>query len=323
MGLRWSGAAKWVRVLAWCCMGGVTALLVQAEVPRSDIPSGVVARTNFVYRTVGDRRTKLDVYLPTGPAPAGGRPAVVAIHGGGWCGGSRISYGRSAAVLARHGYAVISLDYRLSGPASPSWPENIEDVREAVRWVRRHASEFGIDPGRIAAMGASAGGHLAALLGTDPDGPTGAEGPAHPAGEVSARVQAVIDFYGPTDLRALYTLHQDPTGSIALFLGGTPDDAPGRYEAASPIRHVSRDDPPMLLIHGDDDSRVPLDQSKALALALARADVMHHLIVVEKAHHGFGFQFDRHDFLPDILDFLQTVWNVNSVAGRQPTGAAR
>ena len=133
----------------------------------------------------------------------------------------------------------------------------------------------------------------------------------------------MIDFYGPTDLRALYTLHQDPTGSIALFLGGTPDDTPGRYDAASPIRHVSRDDPPMLLIHGDDDSRVPLDQSKALALALARADVVHHLIVVEKARHGFGFQFDRHDLLPDILDFLQSVWNVNSVAGRQPTGAAR
>jgi acetyl esterase/lipase len=230
---------------------------------------------------------------------------VLAIHGGGWRGGSKTAYGRVAVALAERGYVVVAVDYALSRPGAPSWPANLEDVRAAVRWLRRHAADYGVDPDRIAAMGASAGGHLAALLGTLPDVPDGPDA-------VSARVQAVIDFYGPSDLTALADQRQQAERAVTLFLGGAPGDLPGRYQAASPVRHVTHDDPPMLLIHGDGDLLVPLDQSRRLAAALEAAAVPHRLIVVAGARHGFDFQVGPHDLLPEILAFLESAWNVKS-----------
>jgi acetyl esterase/lipase len=304
------------RVLAWGALLAATGLLVRAEVERPRVPEGVVAYTDLVYRRDGDRRMRLDVYEPTGPPPPGGRPAVLAIHGGGWRGGSKAAYGRMAAALAQRGYVVAAVDYTLSRPGRPSWPTNLEDIRAAVRWLRLHAADYGVDPGRIAAMGASAGGHLAALLGTLPDGPIDGAGQRAPAplsaspDVVSARVQAVIDFYGPSDLAAMADLRQKAEGAVTLFLGGTPGDVPDRYEAASPIRHVTPDDPPMLLIHGDDDLLVPLGQSQSLASALDAAGVPHRLIVVPGARHGFDFQVGSLDLLPEILAFLESGWNV-------------
>jgi acetyl esterase/lipase len=268
----------------------------------------VSADTDLVYRRVGERRVRLDLYKPRGAPPPGGRPAVIALHGGGWRGGSKTPYGRMAAALAERGYVVAAVDYQVSRPGAPSWPANLEDVRAAVRWLRRHASDHGVDPNRIAALGASAGGHLAALLGALPDGP-----PPPPDGATtSARVQAVIDFYGPSDLPALAEPNAPARDSVALYLGGTPSEVPDCYELASPVRHVSPDDPPMLLIHGDDDQRVPVDQSRRLARALAAAGVPHRLIVIAGARHGFDFQVGDRDLLPEILAFLESAWNVKS-----------
>jgi acetyl esterase/lipase len=199
-----------LRVLAWGTLLGATGWLLRAEVERPSLPQGVVAYPDLVYRQVGDRQARLDLYAPAEPPPSGGRPAVLAIHGGGWRGGSKADYGRMAAVLAQRGYVVAAIDYRLSKPGAPSWPDNVADVRAAVRWLRRHAAEYGVNPGRIVAMGASAGGHLAALLGTLPEAPRPRDEPgrarpaaAPDAASDSARVQAVIDFYGTTDLAAL------------------------------------------------------------------------------------------------------------------------
>ncbi len=304
--------ARLMRVLVGAGLIGVTGLLVHAEAQRPEVPAGVEASLDIVYRRAGDREAKLDVYVPIGEAPAGGRPAIVAIHGGGWRGGSKGGFGRMAARLARHDYVVVSVDYLLSKPDSPSWPDNFEDVREAVRWVRRHADDYGIDPDRIVALGASAGGHLSALLGTYPDGPVAAEGLPRPrAGTpkaVSARVQAVIDLYGPADLRALIESREQTGGPLHLFLGGGPDRFPGRFEAASPVRHVSSDDPPMLLIHGADDPLVPVAQSEALASTLKTAGVLHRLIVVEGARHGFGLEVGGRDLVPEVIAFLDAAW---------------
>jgi len=302
-------------VLAWAGLVGVTGLLVHAEVQRADIPEGVEASLDIVYRRAGDREAKLDVYVPTAEAPPGGRPAILAIHGGGWRGGSKTDFGRMAARLTRHDYVVVSVEYLLSKPGSPSWPANFEDVREAVRWVRRHADGYGIDPDRIVAMGASAGGHLSALLGTYPDGPVAAAGLPSPRGgmpanskAVSARVQAVIDLYGPTDLRGLIESRKQTGGPLHLFLGGGPDRFPGRFEAASPVRHVSSDDPPMLFIHGADDPLVPVAQSEALASALNAAGVPNHLIVIEGARHGFDLKVGGRDLVPEVIAFLDAAW---------------
>jgi acetyl esterase/lipase len=209
-----------------------------------------------------------------------------------------------AAALAEHGYVVVAIDYALSRPSVPSWPANLEDLREAVRWVRRHAADYGVDPDRIAAMGASAGGHLAALLGAFPDASPGTTAQ-------SARVQAVIDFYGPSDLGALAAASPRARGSLKLYLGGTPQDFPERYAAASPVRHLGRDSPPMLLIHGDDDRLVPLEQSQRLAAALEATGVRHELIVLPGLRHGFDFLAGSRDLLPDILAFLESAWNVS------------
>ncbi len=303
------------RVLAWAGLIGLTGFLVHAEVQRAEVPAGVEASLDIVYRRAGDREAKLDVYVPIDEAPPGGRPAILAIHGGGWRGGSKAGFGRMAARLARHDYVVVSVDYLLSRPGSPSWPANFEDVREAVRWVRRHADEYGIDPDRIVALGASAGGHLSALLGTYPDGPVAVAGLPVPRDGtppttkvVSARVQAVIDLYGPADLRGLIESRERTGGPLHLFLGGGPDRFPGRFEAASPVRHVSSDDPPMLLIHGADDPLVPVAQSEALASALKTAGVPHRLIVVEGARHGFDLEVGGRDLVPEVIAFLNAAW---------------
>src|SRR5579864_4696835 len=106
--------------------------------------------TNLVYLNSGGRQETLDVYRPAGPAPAGGWPVVIAIHGGGWFKFSKDDFGRVVAPLAKHGYVVVSINYQLAFPGAPSWPQNFEDVRASVRWVRQNAAALGIDPTRIA-----------------------------------------------------------------------------------------------------------------------------------------------------------------------------
>ncbi len=253
----------------------------------------------------------LDVYQPAHTANNSGfdnpRPAVVAIHGGSWNGGSKAAFAydpRNLVIrLAQRGIVVLAIDYRLARPGSPSWPAVVDDLRKAVRWLRRHAAELGVDPDRIAVMGQSAGGHLALLLGTLPDekGPDG----------VSAKVQAVVSLYGPSDLEGLMNARRLAHEPARALLG---DETPGltdRAREASPVDRLTAEAPPMLLIHGTDDLWVPLDQSVRMAQALDRVGVRNRLIVVDGARHGFETMLrepvDR-DLLPEIVDFLESAW---------------
>jgi len=212
--------------------------------------------------------------------------------------------------LAQQGLVVVAVDYRLARPGSPSWSGVIDDLREAVRWMRRHASELEIDPDRIVALGQSSGAHLAALLGTLPD-KLGTDG-------VSSRVQAVVSFYGPTDLaRLIRTRHLDH--EPARILLGNDETSKTEFQA-SPIHHVTNDDAPMLLLHGSDDKWVRPEQSARMAEALESAGVPHRLIVVDGARHGFEATVNypvKCDLLPEILAFLESVWNV-SIGGTRP-----
>jgi acetyl esterase/lipase len=311
-----------VHLVAWLVVTLLTVWSWKAA-PTSRQPDwnglGVLLIEGRVYRTAGSRSSTLDVYLPAQASKTSGsdrlRPAVIAVHGGSWNGGSMTSFRydpRNTVIrLAQHGLVVFAIDYRLARPGSPGWPAALEDVREAVRWVRRHSGEFGVDPGRIAVMGQSAGGHLAALLGTVPEarGPDG----------VSSRVQAVVSFYGPCDLTGLLTSRRLAHEPVRVFLGDAASSPADHAAAASPIHHVTNDDPPVLLIHGSDDAWVPLGQSERMAAALASAGVPHRLIVVEGARHGFEalVEFPQHrDLLPEILAFLETAWNISIVASR-------
>ena len=307
----WTRVAFWNRVgemvsspvartLAWAALLGATGILVRGEAVKPEIPEGVRVAADLVYREAGGRRARLDVYLPEGPVPAAGRPVVVAVHGGGWRGGSKSDYGRSLAGLAREGLVVVAVDYCLSRPGVPSWPENLHDIRAALDWVGRNAAEFGIDPHRVALLGASAGGHLALLAGLEPL--------SRNADGEPIRIAAVIDFYGPTDLRALAAAGTTAAGAAATMLGGSPEAVPGRYGEASPLGRVRPGSPAVLILHGDDDQLVPLDQSQALDRALERAGVVHRLIVVAGARHGFGLQAGARDLSRDVLAFLRRAW---------------
>jgi acetyl esterase/lipase len=212
--------------------------------------------------------------------------------------------------MARYGVVVVSVDYRLSRPGAPTWPGNLDDVREAVRWVRHHADDYGVDPERIAVIGSSAGAHLALMLAFDAS--------HSPGGDRSSRVAAVVDLYGPTDLRALRASRAATGEPVTLMVGGRPEDMPERYDAASPLLHVTPKVPPVLIIHGDEDALVPLEQSVALDAKLTESGVPHKLMVVPGARHGFELRVGASprapalDLAPTIFAFLEGVWSGKS-----------
>jgi acetyl esterase/lipase len=238
----------------------------------------------------------LDLYLPGGDGSRGPVPAVAHFHGGGWRMGERSSLGPVTdgfalspfQRLAAAGFAVVSADYRLSSQAV--FPAQLEDASAAVSWLRGHAAEFNVDPGRIFAWGDSAGGHLACLVGL------GADGSGAPAGNqagAAASVAAVAAWYAPTDLvrmgsQALpdaVATADDPGSREALLIGAQPAAAPAKAAAASPLSYVGGHAPPFFLAHGTADRFVPPTQATTLAAALeaAGADVELHLI--EGADH--------------------------------------
>jgi len=305
-------SGKW-RVLAAAVWAFAWALTVQAQVPPAQpksapppapritaAPEGCKALRNLEYARVGEKSLLLDLYLPE--KPDGPLPVVVWIHGGGWRGGDKEPC--RAVWLAPRGYAVASVNYRLSQEAI--FPAQIQDCKAAIRWLRAHAAAYRLDAGHIGVWGDSAGGHLCALLGASGDVKEleGAQGNL----QQSSRVQAVCDFYGPMDLLR-FPLPPDPKKLNAYamafqFLGGPPEENLERAAQASPITYVTADDPPFLIVHGDRDELVPIQQSELLLEALKKAGVEAELHVVKGAGHGFPYDaaitrlvgefFDRH-----------------------------
>jgi acetyl esterase/lipase len=281
-----------IRVAVIGLMLGCGTLFAADPVPKSKaaqipLPAGVQQRRDLPYVTGGHERQRLDLYLPPN---AKNVPLVVWVHGGGWQNGSKDR--PPALVLLSKGYAVASINYRLSSHAV--FPAQIEDCKAAIRWLRAHAKDYGYDPNRIAAWGSSAGGHLVAMLGVTGDVKE------FDTGEnlnVSSRVQAVVNYYGPSDLLGMDAQstaisrmkHDAPDSPESRLLGGTLQENKEKARRASPITYVSNDDPPMLLVHGDADPLVPLAQSETLLAALKKAGVDASLYVVKGGGHG-GFR---------------------------------
>ncbi|GBD36371.1 Carboxylesterase NlhH [bacterium HR36] len=259
------------------------------------VPAGTQVLRDLAYVPNGHERQKLDLYLPKeGARPL---PLVVWIHGGGWRAGSK--EGVPLLWLLERGYAVASVNYRLSQHAP--FPAQIYDCKAAIRWLRASASKYGIDPNRFGVAGGSAGGHLVALLGTggevkELEGDLGTTG-------VSSRVQAVCDIYGPADFLRFEPMNRDPKSPISLLLGGTVEEKKDSARLASPVTHVSKDDPPFLILHGTADKTVPISQSEIFERALKQAGVEVTLVKIEGAGHG-GPQFNTPEIRKTIADFF-------------------
>ncbi len=260
------------------------------------------------------RAEKLDVYLPAPPAAEKLSPAVVWIHGGGWKSGDK-GEARGTEIcttLARAGYVAVSLNYKL-GPGS--WPTNLLDCKNGVRFLRAHAAEYHLDPARIAVAGGSAGGHLSLMVGLtagkkdfEPDAP-------YPG--VSSAVRCVIDMYGIANLSVHGEIDAqgEPTATRRLMNDSLVDFSAANDEAevfrvASPMAYVSKSAPPMLVIHGNADRTVDYSQSVALVRALQEAGVGHEFVTVEGTGHAFNWETSGkkplpRDLRPVALAFLE------------------
>jgi acetyl esterase/lipase len=256
-------------------MGFLEALATHKIQPvdlKPAVPDDVSAHRDLVFQTIGEKALELDLLTPDGQAAP--VPVVILIHGGCWMAGARQEMEFYAVKLAQLGYAAATVDYRLSEHVR--YPAALEDCRAAIRWLTDNCNEYNIDPGRIAVLGASAGGHIAQYLGytaneqhSDQDGPN---------------IKAVVSLYGWSDLT-------DPSVSyqyyMELFLGKGYADAPELYEQASPITHVDERAPASLILSGTIDTIVPITQAEKLAKKLDANNVPYIYVPFRGCYHAF------------------------------------
>ncbi|WP_425614188.1 alpha/beta hydrolase fold domain-containing protein [Anatilimnocola sp. NA78] len=230
-----------------------------------------------------DRTEKGDLYLPAN-RPAGVKsPAVLMIHGGGWVGGSKSAKRELniGTTLTEHGMVGFSIDYKLGekGNAMGAWPQNLHDCKTAVRWLRKNAEKYGIDPERIGVIGGSAGGHLSSMVAvTDADDRLD---PKQPWGDVSCEVRCVVDLYGPIQVSG------DSSGVSAI------------------TKYLDKTDPPFLIMHGTKDTTVPVATSEQLSATVKAAGIEHELVIIEGAPHTFDLQPKQKDLRPQVMDFFK------------------
>ncbi|MEI6367032.1 MAG: alpha/beta hydrolase [Planctomycetota bacterium] len=279
---------KVLRIGILSLAGLLSASLLMAKA--SPLPAGVKVVADLPYGDAGEANW-LDIYSPenaTGPLPL-----VIWIHGGGWANGDKSPSPQFLQLVPR-GFAVASINYRLSGQ-SP-FPAQIEDCKAAVRWLRAHAKDYNLDPDRFGVWGLSAGGHLAALLGTSGDVKE-LEGNVGGHLEVSSRVQAVSDYAGPTDLSQFWAQAGEDnvfwktkgdTYFDRLFGKGSLEDHPELIARANPINFISTDDPPFQIFHGVKDVLVPIGQAEIFVAALKAKGVDCEYTPLPTLGHGFG-----------------------------------
>lgn len=273
---------------------------------QADESRPIKVERDLQFAEVSGQKLKLDLYIPTTKSDHHKPPLVVWIHGGGWRAGSKNK--PAIREITKHGFALASISYRFSDTAI--FPAQIHDCKGAVRWLRANADRFGCRADWIAVAGSSAGGHLALLMGTS-GGIEQLEGNVGGNLKQSSTVQAVIDFFGPSDFvlrgktqpQRAYT---NASGSFAM-LGGTDGERldPEMEKFASPANYVSSDDPPLLIFHGTKDQTVLLDQSQHIAKLYSGSGLHSQLVVLKQASHG-GKSFFQGEHFQHAVKFLKT-----------------
>lgn len=241
------------------------------------------------YARVGGQSLTLDLIRPKGVPKS---PLIVWVHGGAWRAGSKKDVPIRA--LVDQGYAIASVDYRLSTQAR--FPAQVFDIKAAIRFLRAHNAEWGLPTRKIAIAGDSAGGHLALLVGVS-NGNSELEGDVGLDRNQSSSVQGILSFYGASNLKTILQ-QSTPHGlsvripALELLLGNLPTNAPALTELASPVFHIDRNDPPLLLLHGDQDPQMPINQAIEAQGAYERVGASVQCIFVHGAGHGGAMFYD-------------------------------
>ena len=259
-------------------------------------------QADIEYAKVGEVSLKLDLHRPQAENP----PLIVYVHGGGWRAGSKKDM--PIVDLYDKGFAIASVDYRLSPQAA--FPAQVHDIKAAIRFLRANAGVYHINASKIAIIGSSAGGHLAALVGVS-NGSKGLEGKIGEHLDQSSDVQVIVSFYGASNLETILS-QSTPKGleyripALKLLLGDTPDKKPELAKLASPVAHLDKNDPPLLLIHGDADPQMPPQQSQELAKAYEALGLPVTLIMLPGSKHG-GAEFYNEERTAIVAKFLDKV----------------
>ena len=267
----------------------LVALLLCAAGVRAAETNRVQVIRDLEFARAGDVALKLDLHLPREKARA---PLIVWVHGGAWRSGSKKDM--PLGKLVEDGYAVASVDYRLSTQAK--FPAQIHDLKAAVRFLRGHGAEWKLPVKKILIAGDSAGGHLAALVGVS-NGHAELEGAVGGDRAPSSDVQGIISFYGGANLTTILQ-QSTPHGlgvrvpALELLLGGQPDETPVLARLASPVFHVDKNDPPLLLLHGDQDPQMPVNQALELLGTYQKVKAPVQLEIVHGAAHGGAMFYD-------------------------------
>ncbi|MDR3403165.1 MAG: alpha/beta hydrolase [Chthoniobacter sp.] len=267
---------------------GKLLLLAAVALTLPQLAPAFEAKRDIEYARVGDLSLQLDLYIP----PAQHGPLIVYVHGGAWRGGSKTEM--PLGLLIQEGFAVASVDYRLSPQAQ--FPAQVHDIKAAIRFLRAQQSGLGIDARRIVIAGASAGGHLAALVGVT-NGNKELEGNVGTNPGQSSDVQGIISLFGASNLMTILDQSTEHGRSVRvpalqLLLGGQPTEKPELAKLASPVEHIDAHDPPLLLLHGDADPQMPPEQSKELAAAYEKAGLPVKLVIIPSAVHGGKVFYD-------------------------------
>ena len=297
-----------MRLLALAVLILAPIILAFQPVESVEPESGIRIEKGITYATVEKEKLVLDLAIPEGDGPF---PCLVLLHGGAWQGGSRKDFTVGSKdkdgkvnpswteVIAKKGYVAAAVSYRLA--PKYKFPAMIEDSRAAVRFLRANAKKYKIDDKKIGAVGFSAGAHLALLLGLC-DKSAGFD--VGDNLDESGQVQCVIDFFGPTDLSLYAASSGLEDGYMVPFLGKECKTNPNIYKKASPITYVSKNAPPILILHGTIDFIVPIKHSELLLKALTDAGATAELVTTQFAGHGGWNKTDMEKATTAAFKFL-------------------
>jgi acetyl esterase/lipase len=263
---------------------------------KPEVPDDIIEYKNIEYKYIDSTSLQLDMYKHKdlkGPAPI-----LIFIHGGAWRTGKRTDYLPYLIDFANKGYITATLSYRLVKQAT--YPAAVQDVNCGVKWIKKHADEYGIDPDRMVVIGGSAGGHLALMIGYGGDLPLFNQDCPY---DVDSKVKLVVDLYGPVDMTTPYAVS---TYQVKDFLNTTYDVNPDIFKQASPNTYLTADDPPTLIFHGTIDSLVPVSQSDSLAAWLEELGIPYDYHRLKGWPHAMDVAVEVNDYVRFYLDaFLE------------------